>query len=290
MSPRTILAAMTALLLAALPAHAQDGAGIGGKLLLTNGVSTIEGASGGGLTPWAVIAGNETRDGVGVQGAVTAAELKSYDFRAYTLAIGIRDRVEISIARQSFNTNEIGGALGLGNNYAFDQDVLGAKVKLFGDAVYGPELLPAVAVGVEYKHSRNGTIVKAIGARHEAGTDFYASATKLFLGRSVLLNVTGRLTRANQNGLLGFGGIDDHYRFNVEGSAAYQLSRRLVIGGEYRMKPDNMAIAREDDWFDFFAAYAIGRHLTVTAAYTDLGSIATVPGQRGGLLQLQAAF
>jgi hypothetical protein len=68
------------------------------------------------------------------------------------------------------------------------------------------------------------------------------------------------------------------------------LSRRLAIGGEFRAKPDNLAIAREDDWFDLFGAYALGRHLTLTAAYADLGSIATVKGQRGALFQIQAGF
>lgn len=35
----------------------------GGKLLLTRGVTQAEGAGGGGLAPWALITGNETRDG-----------------------------------------------------------------------------------------------------------------------------------------------------------------------------------------------------------------------------------
>jgi hypothetical protein len=281
--------ALAACLLAA-PAFAQNDNRAGGKLLLTNGISTIEGASGGGLAPWATIAGNETKDGIGAQASVTVAELESYDFRSYNAAIGIKDRVELSFARQSFNTNEIGGALGLGNDYAFEQDIYGAKVKLLGDMVFGPEVLPAVAIGVQYKKSRNAVIVKALGARRSEDADYYVSATKLLLRHSLLINTTVRLTRANQTGLLGFGGRDDKYRVEFEGSAAYQFSRRFAIGAEFRSKPDNLAIAREDDWFDVFAAYAINRNLTVTAAYTDLGSIATVKGQRGALIQLQTAF
>ena len=37
-------------------------AGRGGKLLLTGGVSSIDGAAGGGLTPWAVTGGYATQD------------------------------------------------------------------------------------------------------------------------------------------------------------------------------------------------------------------------------------
>jgi hypothetical protein len=274
----------------ATPAFAQNDNRAGGKLLLTNGISTIEGASGGGLTPWATIAGNETKDGFGVQAGATAAEVESYDFRSYTIAVGIKDRVELSYTRQNFNTNEIGGALGLGNDYAFDQDIWGAKIRLFGDLVFGPEALPAVAIGVQYKKSLDAPVVKLLGARRSADADYYVSATKLLLRHSILLNGTARLTRANQTGLLGFGGRDDKYRVQFEASAAYQLTRRLAFGAEFRAKPDNLAIAREDDWFDLFGAWAINRHLTVTAAYADLGSIATIKGQRGALFQLQTAF
>ncbi len=263
----------------------------GGKLLLTNGIGSIEGASGGGLTPWAVIAGGETKDGIGASAHGTIAELKSYDYQSAGVAIGLYDRVELSYERQDFNTNEIGAALGLGKNYAFGQDIFGAKVKLAGDLVYDAPLMPAIAIGVQYKKSRNDTIVKAIGARHDSGVDYYVSATKLFLSRSILLNGTARLTKANQNGLLGYGGDkSDRYSLQFEGSLAWQLSRKFAIGGEYRTKPDKLGIAREDDWYDAFAAYAINRHLTATVAYTDLGSIATVKKQRGVLVQLQAAF
>ncbi len=275
---------------AGAPAQADD-LRHGGKLLLTNGISSVEGSSGGGLTPWAVIAGNDTRDGIGAQAGVTIAEVESYDFRSVNLAIGLFDRVEISYARQNFNTNEIGAALGIGQDFAFDQDVYGIKAKLFGDVVYGAEMLPAVAVGMQYKKNLDAPIVAAVGARHAEGADYYVSATKLFLARSILVNATVRATKANQLGILGFGGdSDDRHALHIEGSLAYQLSRRLVIGGEYRSKPDQLSIAREDDWFDAFAAYALNRNLTATVAYTDLGSIATVPGQRGVLFQLQAGF
>ena len=107
----------------------------------------------------------------------------------------------------------------------------------------------------------------------------------------MLVNATARLTKANQAGLLGFGSAtDDNHRLQFEGSVAYQLSRRAVIGAEYRSKPDNLAIAREDDWWDLFAAYALTDNLTVTAAYVDLGSIATFDNQRGGFLSAQIAF
>ena len=263
----------------------------GGKLLLTNGIASLEGASGGGLTPWAVIAGNETDAGIGVSAHATLVELKSYDFQSAGIAVGLFDRVELSYSRHNFNTNEIGAALGLGADYAFNQDVVGAKVRLAGDLVYGAPMMPAIAIGVQYKNSKNEAVVRAIGATDDEGVDYYVSASKLLLSRSILASATLRATKANQLGLLGFGGDENSsYSLQVEGSLAWQISRRFAIGGEYRSKPDNLGIAREDDWFDVFGAYAINRHLTAAVAYTDLGSIATVNKQRGVFFSLQAAY
>lgn len=261
----------------------------GGKLLLTSGISSLEGAAGGGLTPWAVIGGNATSDGIGASVHGTLVEVKDYDYQSAGVTIGIKDRLELSYAHQDFNTNEIGAALGLGKDFAFSQDVLGAKLRVAGDLVY--DRLPAIAIGVQYKNNNQGAVVRAVGARSDEGVDYYASVSRLFLSRSILLSATARLTKANQMGLLGFGGDKkDAYGLQFEGSAAWQLSRRLAVGGEFRSKPDNLGIAREDDWFDAFAAYAITRNLTATVAYADLGSIATVRNQRGVFLQLQAAF
>lgn len=263
----------------------------GGKLLLTNGVSTIEGSGGGGLATWSTIAGNATEEGIGASAHGTVIELPDYNWTSYGVSVGFFDRVELSYARQNLDTIDIGAALGLGRGYTLNQDVFGAKVRLAGDAVYGDGLMPQIAIGVQHKRSSDDAVVAAVGGASPHGTDFYISATKLFLSHSILANATVRFTKANQNGLLGFGSATDNdHKPQFEGSLAYQFSRRFVVGGEYRTKPDNLAIAREDDWFDLFAAYAVARNVTVTAAYVDLGSIATADNQRGAFLSLQAAF
>ncbi|WAC25104.1 DUF3034 family protein [Blastomonas sp. SL216] len=275
---------------AATAAQAQDIRN-GGKLLLTNGVSTIEGSGGGGLATWSTIAGNGTQEGIGGSAHGTVIELPDYNWTSYGLSVGFFDRVELSYARQNLDTIDIGAALGLGRGYTLNQDVFGAKLRIAGDAVYGSSLMPQIAVGVQHKRSSDDAVVAAVGGASPHGTDFYISATKLFLSHSVLANATVRFTKANQNGLLGFGSATDNdHKPQFEGSIAYQFSRRFVVGGEYRTKPDNLAIAREDDWFDLFAAYAVTRNVTVTAAYVDLGSIATADNQRGAFLSLQAAF
>lgn len=281
-----------ALLCVSAPAAAQDMSLVdGGKLLLTNGVTTIEGTSGGGVATWSTIAGRETDRGIGMSGHVTLIELPDYGWQSHGVAVGIANRLELSYTRQNFDTRDVGTALGLGRGYTLNQDIFAGKLRLAGDVVYGDALLPQISLGVEHKRNRDTPVARAVGAAHGSGTDFTMSATKLFLSHSVLVNATARLTKANQAGLLGFGSAsDDNHKLQFEGSVAYQLSRRAVIGAEYRTKPDNLAIAREDDWWDLFAAYALTDNLTVTAAYVDLGSIATFDNQRGGFLSAQIAF
>ncbi|OBX19218.1 hypothetical protein A9995_08815 [Erythrobacter sp. QSSC1-22B] len=278
-------------ILSAQPAHADDLEWFeGGKLVLTNGVTTIEGTSGGGIATWATIAGLEMDNGVGVSGHATIIELPDYGWQSHGVAVGIANRVELSYARQNFDTRDVGTALGLGEGYVLNQDIFAAKLRLLGDVVYGDPLLPQVSLGVEYKRSLDGDVAAAVGAARAEGLDYTLSATKLFLSRSVLVNATARLTEANQNGLLGFGSAAGAgHSLQFEGSLGYQLSRRAVIGAEVRTKPDNLGLG-EDDWFDLFAAYAVTDNITVTAAYVDLGSIATFEDQRGAFLSAQVAF
>ena len=262
-----------------------------GKLLLTGGVTTVEGSAGGGLASWAFITGYETRDGVGANVHVTDVNLPDYEFRAYGAAVGVFDRVELSYTRQAFDTRGTGAKLGLGKGFTFHQDVVGAKVRVIGDAIYDQDrVLPQIAVGAQYKKADKRAVIGLLGGQDDDGIDYYLAATKVLLAQSVVLNGTIRATKANQTGLLGFGGPGKTgYTLQFEGSAGVLVSKRLLVGAEYRTKPDKLGL-RESDWFDLFAAYAVNKHLSVTAAYADLGTIATFKGQRGLYLSLQAGF
>lgn len=264
----------------------------GGKLLLTGGVSSLEGAGGGGLATWAVTTGYGAEDGIGGNVHATYVNLPDYELRSVGAAVGLWDRVELSITRQEFDTGGTGALLGLGDGFTFTQDVVGVKVKLIGDAVYGQQTwLPQIAVGVQHKSNDQGAVITAVGGRDNEGTDVYVAASKLFLAESLLVNGTVRWTKANQTGLLGFGGdLNNDVEPQFEGSVGYLVSRNLVVGAEYRTKPDNLGFAREDDAFDLYAAYAFNKNVSLTAAYVDLGSIATFEDQRGLYLSLQVGF
>jgi hypothetical protein len=264
----------------------------GGKLLLTGGVTSIEGAAGGGLATWAVIAGDETEAGIGGTAHATYIALPDFDLTSYGGAIGFRNRIELSYAHQSFDTRSVGAMLGLGHGFTFSQDVFGAKLRLVGDAVYDQDrVMPQIAIGVQHKRANQGAIIAVVGGKANTGTDVYVSATKVVLSRSLVVNATVRFTKANQLGLLGFGGDKaTKYQPEFEGSAGVLLTRRLLAGVEYRTRPDNLGFAEEDDTYDLFAAWSVARHVALTAAWVDLGTIATVKRQRGAFLSMQGSF
>ena len=278
------------------PAFAQEAddeaADTSGKLLLTGGVSQVEGAAGGGLTPWAVIGGYGTRDQVGGNAFYTRVNVDDYALDSYGVLVGLYDRVELSVSRQKFNTENVGAALGLGRGFTFTQDTIGVKVKIAGDAVLEQDSwMPQIAVGAQYKKNDQSAVLAFVGARDDSGVDYYVSATKLFLAQSLLVNGTVRFTRANQFGILGFGGdLNDDYQPQFEASVAYLLSRNLAIGAEYRNKPNNLGIAVEENAFDAFVAWAPYKNVSLTVAYVDLGNIVIADDQRGLYASLQVGF
>jgi hypothetical protein len=263
-----------------------------GKLLATAGVTQVEGAGGGGLVPWALITGYGTRDAIGGNVHATLVPLSDFTLETGGFALGLFDRVELSAARQAFDTGTTGIKLGLGNGFTFHQNVLGAKVKLYGDAVYDQDSwIPQIAVGTQYKTNDQSAVIHAIGGQESHGVDYYLAATKLFLGQSLLLNGTIRETKANQFGLLGFGGDkDNNYSTEFEGSVVLLLNRQIAVGAEYRTKPDNLGFAREQNAADAFLAFFVTKNFSATVAYVDLGDIATIKDQRGVYVSLQAGF
>ena len=304
------------LILAASLACAQatpvpPSSGRNGKLALTGGVTTIEGAAGGGLTPWAVTGSYATDGGIGVTAAATRVSTQDYALNAVALAASFGDRLELSLAHQDFDTGPVAGALAAAlsdpafNGLRLKQDIVGVKLRFIGDAVLDSDtLMPQIAIGLQYKRAHSGHLAAALGAfgAKDSGTDIYISATKLLLAQGILVNGTLRATKANQTGLLGFGAAGhDSYRLMPEISLAYLLSKSVAIGAEYRAKPDNLrdnvalgaGTLKEDGWMDIFLAWAPSKHASFTLAYVDLGKI--VPGvvtrkQTGAYLSAQFAY
>jgi hypothetical protein len=331
-----------------------------GKVLATPGVSMTDGAGGGGITPWAVISGYETRDGINGDLHYTYVNLPNYSLNSLGAAVGFYDRVELSYAYDilptgsTFNTiglisNVVGGllssptlgpvlkGLGLssGNQLAGGVDpwnttikmhVVGAKVRLIGEAIYDSDnLIPQVAIGGFYKWNENKTLLETLQADKSKDYEAYISVTKIFFPLSTLLNVTGRYTAANETGLTGFG---DSHKMRVEASLAYLLKKDTAIGVEFQQHGHNLegknvqlgsgvdltsivnnpALAptlnslgvsaglvdsltqKESNWYDAFVAFFPSKNLSITMAMAYLGDITFTPNQTGFYISLQSSF
>jgi hypothetical protein len=264
----------------------------GGRLLATGGATTIEGAAGGGLVPWAAMSGYGTRDEWGGDVFVTRVDTGDYRLDTAGLSFSYANRLELSLARQRLDISTLANAAGLPRS-SLGQDIYGAKLRLFGDLVY--DQLPQVALGVQHKRVDDFFIPSAVGAQRDSDTEAYLAASRLLiggaLGYNLLLNGVARYTRANETGLLGHGGDrNDRHRWVAEGSAAVLLNPRWAVGVEYRQKRGSLAFAEESDWRDLFVGYFPSKRFAVVAAWADLGEIATLKDQRGYYLSTQLTY
>ena len=252
-------------------------------------VTQLEGQAGGGIVPWALLSSGTPTV------SLTWVGTGDYTLSSSALQFSLFDRVELSYARQTFDTEGVG----LGK---INVDVFGAKVKVLD--MNDDWWRPTVAVGLQYKQTDLDKAILDSWGSDDTGVDFYLAATKVWplFKKNLLFDLTLRGTKANQIGILGFGSsAHDSYKPELEASVGYFLNENTVLGVEYRAKPDNRpAGLKEDDWYDVFVAYFPSKNLSIVAAYAGLGDIAHEANasdngqagkdERGLYLQIQANF
>lgn len=264
----------------------------GKRALGTSGLSSLEGASGGGIATWATIGGYGSNKSMGMAFHYSYVNITNYWDQNAGAVLGIHDRVEISYSHNFFQTRGTGALLGIGRGYQFDLDTGGIKVRLFGH-IADKTLIPQISIGGMYKHDGDSKVIHEVGSKHVNGGDAYVAVTKLFPKIGLLVDTTMRLTKGNQWGILGFGGDrNDNYYPQFEGSLGYLpwFAPGLVVGVEYRTKPRNQNFTPESNWFDVYASYFVNKHLNITAAYVSLGTIATFRNQTGVYFSAQTGF
>jgi len=290
--PKKQLAIWTLNTVAILMLSHSNGLFAGDRLLATGGVMQIEGSGGGGLTPWALISGYGTDKQIGGSAFYTEARTNGdFEISSGGVSIGLHNRLEISLSQQK---------LGLSDTVPGESirvNTMGVKLRLFGDAIYEQDTwLPQVSLGAQIKHNEDfHNVPKALGAKHQTGVDVYLAATKLYLGavfgRNLLINGTLQATKANQFGFLGFGGDNrDNYQIKPAASVAVMLTDQVLLGTEYRYKPDNLSVFKEENAHDVFLAWFPTKNISLTAAYLDLGNIANKSNQSGWYLSGQIAY
>lgn len=255
------------------------------KIIATGGATTIEGSAGGGIVPWAVINGYASSDQWSLTAMNSAVYVDDFTLHSMGASLSIDNRFELSIAKQTFDLDTLGGKLG--------QDIVGIKYKLAGEVLY--TAMPQISLGLQYKRVDDFALPQAVGARDDWGLDVYLAASKVYFeaiaGRNLVTNLTLRATKANQTGLLGFGtATNNDYTLQAEASIAVLLTDNIALGYEYKQKPDELSFAQEQDWQDIFVAWFVNKHLSVVGAYVDLGSIAGFKQQQGWYLSVEGTL
>lgn len=257
----------------------------GSRILATGGLNSIEGIAGGGITPWAVISGYSSSNEWSATAHYSAVNLDDFELDVQGASLSFDNRVEIAVAQQNLDVLTL--------NTSIKQQMYSVKARLYGDIIYGN--WPQVSAGLIYKENKDPIIPQLLGAGKDTGTDYYVAASKLFLhgvgGYNWLFNASARYSNSNQNGLLGFGDINnDDKEWLAEASFAVMPREDIAVGMEYRQQPNVLASVEEDSWKDFFVAWFVNKHLSISAAYVDLGSIAGLPDQTGYYINFQGYF
>ena len=311
------LASLSTLALVASISYAQTGS----SLLLSGGVTSFEGSAGGGITSWALISGYSSKEEINGTANLQLIQAGDYQLTTAGVSVGLYDRVEVSLQRQSLDVGDsvtsnvfsllTDGAVPTAPGTDIEQDILGIKVKLFGDALFAEKpYLPQVSLGLQYKKNRDFDtslaipsgdiplpgqgIPQILGATEDSGLDFYVSATNVWLGgalgKNLLLNLTARATKANTFGLLGFESAnDDNYNIEFEGSVAIIPSPNTAIGIEWRTQSNRLGgLAEEETIKDVFIGYFPNKTWSALVSYVDLGNLPFEPDANGFYLTVTA--
>ncbi len=141
-----------------------------------------------------------------------------------------------------------GAALGLGQGFTFGQDIIAAKVRLFGDAVYaqdtaGSRRSPSAPTG---SRATGTTLSPRWALRTLEGCGDLCERDQ---DPARLVDPAERhaaLDECEPDGSCWASAAtnkEDH-EIEAEASVGWLVNRYLLVGGEYRMKPDNLGIAR----------------------------------------------
>lgn len=226
---------------------------------------------------------------IGLAVLITPAQAQERASKAWGVS-----RIEVSMARWSFR---VGDTLA-GPSLAMSA----ASGDLTTDDPGAGRALPEAHhdVGAQYRRAADSSALKRqLGAADAGDVDIYAMATKLSLGHVVqapklLVSVGARLTKAHPFGLAGFNGPDkDRRRLQLESGFGLMLRDSVVIGTEYRMKPDNIDVSQaanfqEEEAWDFFVAWFPWPHVNLTMGWVNQRKVA--PDEDRGGFYLSGRF
>ena len=204
-----------------------------------------------------------------------------------TISETLFDRLELSYSFHRFGLGDWSSDTGIHTSHDnLYMHVINARVAILKEGEFDQKWLPAVTAGFHYKNNirlnqldrdTRGTLT-ALGVQDDDGEEYTLTATKMITGllpNPLVASATIRNTDAVQ---IGYAGFSEDREFVFEGNIAYFLLENLIVGAEYRQKPDKLTAAPgvvgpEDDWWSLAASYIVNENLNMTLAYANLGTV-----------------
>jgi hypothetical protein len=252
----------------------------------------VEGVGGVFATHMAYLVNPDTVGGIGLPsvGGIYVNMGNGRQLYSATATETLWGRLELGYAYMAFDMGDLPDAIAKATTIRIREQYVemhnfNARCLLLKEGEYGQNWLPAVTLGAHYKQNTTianmdrelGGTLTAIGIADQAGMDYtlYASKMLTMLPVPIIVSAGLRSTEAAHIGLLGF---TDERQLVAEGSICAFLTSKLILGLEYRQKPNSYQtvpglIGKEDDWYTFDVGYIVNDHMTVAAGYAHFGEV-----------------
>ena len=267
---------------------------------------SIEGTGGICITQTAYLINPSTDNGwIGMPSVGFAfAGIGDHDFESVAATITLAKRVEVSFAHERFGLGgwpkDVFRATGLDiGPHTVRMNTASVRALLIEENGW----VPAVTVGAHYKHNLDikridkdlmGTCT-SLGMDDHRGWEGTLIISKTFtdiLPRPFIVSAGIRNTGAAQTGLLGF---NSHRDTVVEANAVLFVTDSLLLGAEYRQKPNNLdrlagLVGHEDDWWTLCAAYIVNDRVTISGGYGNFGNILNADEENVWAIKMKVEF
>lgn len=253
---------------------------------------TFEGVGGIFMNPVAYLVNPPEEGFVGLPSiGVDTIWLGHKDFQSIHITETIFDRIELGYCYNNLHlgdlTRDIRRATGIDiKKHHIGLHHLNIRFLLLKEESFEQKWLPATTFGIHYKINddlhgidrRLGGVLRQHGCHDDSGVEFSLTATKMIKGllpKPILLTFG---LRESESAHLGLAGFTDDWHTTMEGSIAFFLTNRLIIGFEYRQNPDEIheipgLVGRQCDYYTVPIAFIINEHWTVSAGWGNMGKI-----------------
>ena len=229
-------------------------------------LNSLDGAGGIAFNPLAYLSG------VKVEGNewVTKPQIGAWyvklpdsniEWSSYSVSLSLANRVELSYASNLINAKDYG------DNSIF-ANTIGLKVQLVEENAFDTAWVPAVAIGVKYRHPDSDT-TDALGLKH-SGADYYIVATKLItqLPKPVLVSVGLQRSDEVVYGAVGH----NHYGTGFFANIDVLPSENVAIGVEFQQGLKVGDDIENANYWNGHVAWFVTKQLTLVGAYVNTGN------------------